>query len=95
MGQNLKEVAHEEPDGLTYAERQKEWNHTEHGEAEPHAEQKIQEEEEENLAEDPVESRWEYPRPGTYDSRQQLHQGGPLQRQALAGADGTDYQRKT
>ena len=38
-----------------------------------------------------MESRWEYPRPGTYDSRQQLPQGGPRQRQALAGADGTDY----
>ena len=44
MGLNLTEVVPEEPDGLTYAEPQREWNHGEHGEAEPHAEQKNQEE---------------------------------------------------
>ena len=82
----------EEPDGLTYVEPQSELNNGEHGKT--HAEQKNQEEEEENLAEEPVESRWEYPRPGTYDFRQQLPQGGPRQRQALAGADGTDYQEE-
>ena len=68
-----------------------ELNKEEHGQT--HAEQKSQEEEVESLAEEPVESRWEYPRPGTYDLRQQLPQGGPRQRQALAGSDGTDYQK--
>ena len=68
-----------------------ELNKEEHGQT--HAEQKSQEEEVESLAEEPVESRWEYPRPGTYDLRQQLPQGGSRQRQALAGSDGTDYQK--
>ena len=39
-----------------------------------------------------MESGWEFPRPGTYGSRQQFCQGGTHQRQALAGADWTtDY----